>query len=170
MAEYGRMAVRGAGPFSSPLEIAVDDPTRDDVRLVLERHLAYAHEHSPAEHVHALAVASLTHPTVTFVSARVGDVLLGVGALRELDAGHGELKSMHTIAEARGRGVGSAIVGHLVDLARSRSYRRVSLETGTMDAFAPARSLYLRNGFTPCEPFADYTANPYSICMTLLLD
>jgi putative acetyltransferase len=148
------------------LVIAVDDPRAADVRALLGRHLAFAHTTSPSEHVHALDVDSLAGPTVTFLSARRDGVLLGVGALKELDARHGEIKSMHTAAEARGAGVGRAVLRRLLDLAADRGYRRVSLETGTMDAFAPARALYESYGFRPCAPFAQYTVNPYSYCMS----
>jgi len=82
--------------------------------------------------------------------------VLGVGAIKELDAEHGELKSMHTAAEARGRGVGQAMLNHLLSVARARGYRRVSLETGTTPGFTAARAMYAGNGFTPGEPFADY--------------
>ena len=152
------------------LVIAVDDPRADDVRALLERHLAFAAEVTPVGHVHALGVERLVDPAVTFFSARVARELLGVGALRELDGAHGELKSMHTAAAARGRGVGRAMVEHLIGVARRRGYRRVSLETGTGDAFAAARALYAAAGFTPCRPFGDYTANRYSTCMTRTLD
>lgn len=119
--------------------------------------------------MHALDVDGLLHPTVTFFGARRGEVLLGVGALKELDEAHGELKSMHTTQSARGQGVGRAMLDHLLAVATARNYRRVSLETGTMEAFSPARSLYTKAGFVPCEPFGDYTSNPYSTCMTIAL-
>lgn len=158
-----------AGVSRSGLEIGIDNPSRDDVRLLLERHLAHAFAHSPPDHVHALDLEGLLDPSVTFVTARAAGSLLAVGALRELSSDHGELKSMHTAAEARRQGVARALVDHLLALARARGYRRLSLETGTAEAFAPARSLYLGVGFTPCEPFGDYTANPYSLCMTMQL-
>jgi putative acetyltransferase len=149
--------------------IAPDDPRRPDVRALLERHLAYANEHSPPEDVHALDLDGLLHPDVSFFSTRCDNVLVGIGAIRMLDTGHAELKSMHTAAEARGRGVASAMVDHLLGLARARGVTRVSIETGTQAAFAPARALYARAGFEPCEPFGDYTYSPNSVCMTLLL-
>ena len=151
------------------IDITVDDPRADDVRALLARHLAFAHEHSPPEGVHALDLSGLLDPTVTFFSARRGPDLVGIGALKELDDGHGELKSMHTAAAERGRGVGRAMVDHLLGVAQVRGYRRVSLETGTMEAFAPARSLYAGVGFTPCGPFGDYTPSPNSTFMTLSL-
>lgn len=137
------------------------------MRALLERHLAFSREVSPPDHVHALDIDGLLDPDVTFFSARGDGVLLGVGALKELDPSHGELKSMHTVETARAQGVGRAMVDHLLSVAADRSYRRVSLETGAMDAYAPARSLYAKVGFRPCEPFGEYTANPYSRCMTI---
>ena len=149
---------------------AVDDPRAPDVRALLATHLAFARSLSPPEHVHALEPDGLLEPAVTFFSAREGGRLVGVGALKLLDDHHGELKSMHVARHARGRGVGRALVAHLLSEARRRGCRRVSIETGTMDGFAPARALYAAAGFAPCAPFAPYSANPYSVCMTLHLD
>ncbi len=149
--------------------IAVDDPRADDVRALLERHLEFGNAHSPPEDMHALDVDGLLGPAVTFFSYRVDGDLLGVGALKQLDAGHVELKSMHTVEAARGRGVGRAMLDHIMGFARSRGVQRISLETGSMDAFAPARALYENVGFTECEPFADYIPSPYSTFMTLSL-
>ena len=151
------------------MDIAVDDPAAEDVRALLAAHLAFAHQHSPPEDVHALGVEGLLDPAVTFFSARAGGRLLAVGALRHIDGGHAEIKSMHTAAWARGRGVGRALLDHLVAEARARGYRRLSLETGTMAAFAPARALYAAAGFLPCEPFGSYRHSPNSTCMTLWL-
>ncbi len=150
--------------------IEVDDPRRDDVRALLEQHLAFAREVTPPEDVHALDLDGLLDPSVTFYSLRVDGELLGVGALKELAPGHAELKSMHTAKAARRRGVGRAIVDHLLAVAASRGVRRVSLETGAMDAFAPARALYASVGFVPCGPFGDYEESPNSAYMTLVLD
>ena len=105
-----------------------------------------------------------------FFSFRTDGQLLGVGAIRELDAQHCELKSMHTAKEARGLGVGRAMVDHLIAVARQRGFQRVSIETGTMEAFTPARTLYVSSGFEPCEPFGEYTHSPNSVCMTLWLE
>jgi putative acetyltransferase len=149
--------------------IAVDDPRADDVRALLARHLAFAHETTPPEHVHALDLDGLLDPALTFFAARRGGVLVGIGALKQLDAGHGELKSMHTAAEARGQGVGRCMVEHLLATARQRGYARVSLETGTTDAFVPARALYRSVGFTSCGPFGDYRPSPDNEFMTLAL-
>lgn len=153
-----------------PFAVANDDPRADDVRALLERHLAFAKAHSPDEDVHALDVDALVHPDITFVSCRDGGRLLGVAALKQLDDRHAELKSMHTAVEARGRGVGRALVEHLVEVARSRGLTRVSLETGTVPAFAPAHALYAGAGFTPCGPFGGYDPGPNSTFMTLALE
>jgi putative acetyltransferase len=151
------------------LVIAAEDPLTADVAAVLARHLAFAHEHTPPSHVHALPGERLKDPAVSVFGARRAGVLLGVGAIRRLDAGHAELKSMHTLAEARGQGVGRAMLWHLLQVAAATGCTRVSLETGTMEAFEPARAMYRSAGFGPCEPFGEYTVNPYSVCMTLAL-
>jgi putative acetyltransferase len=153
-----------------PVVIAVDDPRADDVRRLLERHLSFSALLSPAEHVHALDLDGLIDPTVTLFSARDGDSLVGFGALKELDATHGEVKSMHVDEAARCQGIGRAMLDHLLTVAFDRGYSRVSLETGTMKAYAPARSLYRKAGFRTCAPFGEYTANPYSLCMSLELE
>ncbi len=152
------------------LLIAADDPRAPDVASLLERHLAFARATSPPEHVHALGIEGLIDPAVVFFSARDDGTVVGVGAIKRLDDRHAELKSMHTASEERGRGVGRAMVEHLLGYARTQGYGRVSLETGTMEEFAPARALYARAGFEPCAPFGAYTVNPYSTCMTLRLD
>lgn len=146
-----------------------DDPRTPDVRALLERHLAFCHQHTPAEDVYALDVSALLDPSVSFFSCREDGALLGVGALKRLDERHAEIKSMHTAAEARGRGVGRELVAFLVDHARDRGFERISLETGTMEAFAPARALYTSAGFESCERFADYPDSPTSAFMTLHL-
>ena len=149
--------------------IQPDDPRRDDVGHLLERHLAFAVEHTPPGHVHALRLDGLLDPSISFFSVRVDCELVGVGALKELGEGHAELKSMHTAAEWRGRGAGRGLLDHLLEVARTRGARRVSLETGSMDAFAPARALYASAGFEECGPFGDYPESPTSTFMTLVL-
>ena len=111
-------------------------------------------------------VDAVADPFVTLFSLRCGGALIAIGALKELDSTHGELKSMHTAAAVRRQGFGRAMLDHLLEVAAQRGYRRVSLETGAMDAFAAARSVYRSVGFEECEPFANYWANPHSICMT----
>ena len=150
-------------------EIAIDDPRSADIRELLQRHLTFAHTHTPPREVHALDIDGLLDPAVTFYSCRLDGQLLAVGALKQLDPRHGEVKSMHTAAEARGRGVGRAMLHHLIAVARDRGYLRLSLETGTTEAFTAARSLYASSGFQPCGPFADYQRSPSNTFMTLSL-
>ncbi|NND03120.1 MAG: GNAT family N-acetyltransferase [Acidimicrobiia bacterium] len=152
------------------LQVAQDDPLAADVDALLGAHLALAHEVTPPGHVHALDGAGLQSDDIRFYSARDEDgSLLGIGALRDLGVGHYEIKSMHTASEHRGRGVGRAILEHLVEVARRSGGNRVSLETGTMDAFASARAMYAGYGFVVCEPFGDYEPVPNSVCMTFIL-
>jgi putative acetyltransferase len=155
---------------SRHLIIAVDDPRSEDVGELLETHLAFSYRVSPPDHVHALEVEGLLDSGVTFFSARRDGRLLGVGALKRIDDAHAEIKSMHTAEAARGQGVGRAMVNHLLASAKERDYRRVSLETGAMEEYAAARSLYESVGFRLCEPFGQYTVNRYSVCMTIELD
>src|SRR3954469_9459466 len=150
--------------------ISADDPRADDVRELLERHLAYAKANTAPEDVHALEVEALVDPAVTFFSFRADGELLGVAALQRLDDEHAEIKSMHTAEAARGQGIGRALVDHLVGIARDAGYRRVSLETGSGPALAAARRLYASASFTPCGPFAGYGPSPASAYMTLSLD
>jgi putative acetyltransferase len=149
--------------------IAPDDPAADDVRALLGRHLAFARATTLPEEVYALDVDGLQDAAVTLFSFRSDGELLGVAALKRLDGEHGEIKSMHTAEAARGRGVGRALVDHLIAVARERGYRRLSLETGAGPAFAPARRLYASVGFAPSGPFGDYRPSPNSAYMTLVL-
>jgi putative acetyltransferase len=151
------------------VEIAADDPNAEDVRELLRRHLEFATATTPPEDIHALGVDQLTGPAVMFYSYRHDGELLAVGALKQLDGRHAELKSMHTAAAARGRGIGRAMVEHLIGVARDHGFGRVSLETGSSQAFAPARSLYTQAGFTPCGPFGDYLPGRGNTFMTLAL-
>ncbi|GAB5077551.1 GNAT family N-acetyltransferase [Arthrobacter sp. AD-310] len=156
------------------ISIDRDDPARADVHQLLREHLADMFATSPAESVHALDHSALSAPSITFWTARENGDLLGCGALKLLDsasgpATDGEIKSMRTTAAARGRGVATLLLGHILDDARTRNLERVYLETGTEDYFAPARRLYARNGFTECAPFADYVLDPNSVFMELRL-
>jgi putative acetyltransferase len=154
---------------SESFVIEVEDPRRRDVKALLEQHLAFCHATTPLEHAFALDIDSLLDRSITLFALRQDERLLGVGALKELDPAHGEIKSMHTAAEARGLGVARAILDHILATAADRGYERVSLETGTMEAFAPARALYANAGFEPCGPFGDYTASDDNTFMTLAL-
>lgn len=152
------------------LEITVDDPRAADVRELLAAHRAFAREVTPAEYSFALDVDELAEPDVTFFSARSRGWLVGVAALKRLDGGHAELKSMHTRQTRRGKGVGRALVHHVLAFARDAGYTRVSLETGTSEHFLPARTLYEHTGFEPCGAFGDYAPSPYNTFMTLRLE
>ena len=147
--------------------IAIEDPRAADIRELLGRHLEHMASLSPPENVFALDVDGLLDPAVTFYAYRRDGLLLAVGAIKRLDDEHGELKSMHTAQAARGTGIGRAMLDHLLAVARSRGYRRLSLETGSMAGFAPARSLYASAGFSQCGPFAGYPDTEFSTFMTL---
>jgi putative acetyltransferase len=149
--------------------IAVDDPRTPDIRELLARHLAHMRSQSPPDNVFALDLAGLLDPAVTLYSYRRDGVLLAIGALKHLDDQHGEVKSMHTAEATRGAGIGRAMLTHLIAVASDRGYQRVSLETGTMAGFAPARALYASAGFTECGEFADYQPSPHSTFMWLSL-
>jgi len=149
--------------------IAVDDPLAADVRELVSRHLDFARSLSPPENVFALDASSLVDPAVTFYSCRRSGDLLAIGALKHLGHHHGELKSMHTASAARRQGLGRAMLGHLIGVARERGYQLLSLETGSMDGFAPARALYASAGFAVCGAFASYRPSPHSTFMSLVL-
>lgn len=151
------------------MRVEIDDPERPDVYALLEEHLRNMYALSPPESVHALDVSRLKGPEITFWSVRDGDTLLGCGALKEIDPEHGEVKSMRTPQALRRRGAGRAVLTHILSEARRRGYKRLSLETGSMDVFLPAQKLYESFGFTYCGPFADYKPDAYSVFMTLTL-
>lgn len=148
------------------MDIRIDDLEGPEIRALIAAHLRNMYEQSPPESVHALDVGALRAPDVTFWSAWEGDALLGCGALKALDAQHGEIKSMRTAAAHLRKGVASALLRHLLAEAARRGYQRLSLETGTQPGFEPARRLYARYGFVECEPFADYVEDPNSVFMT----
>jgi putative acetyltransferase len=150
--------------------IAVEDAgSHSDVRLLLEEHLDDMHATSPAESVHALDLAALRGPALTFWTARHDGDLLGCGALKDLGNNTGEVKSMRTREAARGRGVAQAVLNAIVTTAKKRGYTDLYLETGTQPFFEPAHRLYERNGFALCGPFADYVRDPNSRFMSLAL-
>jgi len=143
----------------------------DDVRVValLHTHVTRARAETAPGSAHALDLSALRAPDVTFWSAWEGDAVVGVGALKRLSHEHGEIKSMHTAESARGRGVGSALLGEIMATARARGMSRLSLETGSWPYFRPARALYARHGFVECPPFGAYREDPNSVFMTLEL-
>lgn len=146
-----------------------DDLSGGEIVALLELHLKEMHSWSPPCSVHAMPVERLRAPDVTFWSAWDGDRLAGCGALKRLDAEHGEVKSMRAHDDYRGRGVGKAILVHLLDQARRQGFTRLSLETGTSDHFAAPRGLYAAHGFEQCGPFSDYEPDPFSYFMTRTL-
>lgn len=145
-----------------------------DVIALLHTHLARAHAVTPKGSAHALDLSGLKAPGITFWSAwdgqeLLGETLLGVGALKAISPEHGEVKSMHTAEAARRRGVGAALLRHIIAEARQRGMSRLSLETGSFDYFAPARAMYAAHGFAECAPFEGYRPDPNSTFMTLPL-
>lgn len=152
------------------MQIRVDDLARPEIRALLREHLRDMHRSSPSESVHALDVAGLLQPEITVWTAWAGGELLGCGALKELDPAHGEIKSMRTALTHRREGVARAMLEHIIAEARRRSYVRLSLETGSMHVFEPARRLYEGFGFNYCSPFAGYAEDPNSVFLTRLLE
>jgi putative acetyltransferase len=150
----------------SRLLIRLDDLRGPEIAAFLEEHLQDMRAASPPESKHALDLDGLRQPGISFWTVWDGDLLVGCGALKKLDPAHGEIKSMRAAAAYRGRGVASAMLGHIFDEAARRGYRRLSLETGSGDFFAPARALYAKFGFVECPPFGDYKPDPNSYFMT----
>lgn len=148
------------------LTIVQDDLTDRRVLDLLQLHLDEMHQWSPPESVHAMPAERLRQPDVTFFSAWDGERVVGCGAIKHLDDGHGELKSMRAAPDYRGRGVGKAILLRLIEEARARGYARVSLETGRPEPFHAAHGLYRAQGFVECPPFGSYAHDPFSMCMT----
>jgi putative acetyltransferase len=140
-----------------------------DIRELLAVHFDSMRSSSPADACHVLGVDGLRMPEISFWSVREEGRLLGLGALRHLSPDHGEVKSMRTAPQALGRGVGTAMLHHLVGEARRRGYRRLSLETGSTAPFDAALRLYEREGFVPCPPFGDYRENPFTRFLTLVV-
>ena len=148
------------------MDIRVDDLSSHEIIGLLHEHLRSVALHSPPESVHALGLDALRNPDITFWSVWQHSELMGCGAIKELDSRHGEIKSMRTASSHLRKGVAAGLMRHILEEAERRSYERLSLETGSMDAFAPARSLYASLGFKPCGPFANYLEDPYSVFMT----
>ncbi len=144
----------------------MDDLSGLQVKALIAEHLQGMAADSPPESIHALNLDGLKKPEITFWCAWEGDELLGCGAIKELNSEHAELKSMRTASAHLRKGVARKILAHIMDVAVERGYKRVSLETGSMDSFIPARKLYEDFGFEYCEPFADYILDPNSAFMT----
>ena len=151
------------------LDIRIDDLTSTAIADFLEQHIRDMKAVSPPESKHALDLEGLRKPDVTFWTAWQDGELVGCGALKQLDSRHGEIKSMRTSSSHRRNGVATAILRHILGEAETRGYERVSLETGSMPFFKPARMLYLNHGFQETAPFADYRPDPNSVFMTKTL-
>lgn len=157
-------------PHGPIMRIEVGDLSHPALRALLRQHLDEMHALSPPESVHALDVQRLRAPGITLWVAWSGDELAGCGALKEIGPAHGEIKSMRTLGTRRRTGVGKAILTHIIGVARSRGYERLSLETGSMPAFVPAQRLYERFGFARCAAFDGYVEDPHSVFMTRTLE
>ena len=149
--------------------ITTEKSLTDELAHVLQAHWIFCTSSTPIEHVYALDASKLFSPDITVFGARIDGELVGVGAMRKLDQLHAELKSMHTLAKSRGLGVGKAMVAHIEDFARSSGIERMSLETGTNEAFRPARQLYKSLGYQSCDAFGDYVLSEDNTCMTKLI-
>lgn len=149
--------------------IKLDDLRGAQIATLLQEHLQAMHALSPRESVHALDIEALRQPGISFWSAWEQDELLGCGALRELNATHGEIKSMRTAAAHQRKGVARALLTHIVEVANARGYQRLSLETGSMKEFLPSRMLYRGLGFEFCPPFGAYVPDPNSVFMSKVL-
>lgn len=150
-------------------EISRADPLAPELELLHQRHTADMHAETPPESIHMLPADALARPGIDFFVLREGGRPVGMGALKRIDADHAEIKSMHILAEARGRGLSRRMLDHLIAHARAEGYRRLSLETGVQPGFAAARGLYSRAGFVECGPFEGYREDPNSVFMTLVL-
>ncbi|MCG8697210.1 MAG: GNAT family N-acetyltransferase, partial [Bacteroidales bacterium] len=149
------------------MKIVIDDLSSQVIADFLEEHVEEMKAVSPPESKHALDLEGLRQREITFWSVWEGESLVGCGALKELDSHHGEVKSMRVAPRFRKRGVATLLLEHIVMVARERGYTRLSLETGSMPFFLPARALYECFGFAYCEPFADYVEDPNSVFMSL---
>lgn len=148
------------------LNIKIDDLTGPEVAQLVGEHLHGMSQHSPPESIHALNLDELRKPEITFWSVWEKDELLGCGALKELGRQHGEIKSMRTSSLHLRKGVARRLLEHIIAEAERRGYQRLSLETGSMEAFEPAQKLYASFGFHYCKPFSDYIEDPNSVFMT----
>jgi putative acetyltransferase len=151
------------------MEIRVDDLSGAQILALLDEHLRCMAMVSPPESRHALNLDGLRQPGITFWTIWNDSELAGCGALKELDATHGEIKSMRTAYAFQRKGVASQMLRHIIDEAKRRGYRRLSLETGSMRYFDPARRFYAKFGFQSCGPFGSYREDPNSVFMTQAL-
>lgn len=149
--------------------ITTEKSLTDELAQILQAHWLFCTSSTPIEHVYALDASKLFSPDITVFGARINGELVAVGAMRKLNVDHAELKSMHTLAKSRGLGVGKAMVAHIEDFAQSSGIERISLETGTSEAFKPARELYKSLEYRSCEAFGEYVLSEDNMCMTKLI-
>ena len=149
--------------------IGEEHPLTPDLALLFDRHTADMHADTPPESIHMMDKGALADPGIRFFVLREGGTPLAMGAFKRIDADHAEIKSMHVLAEARGRGLSKAMLDHLVAEARKDGFTRLSLETGVQPTFVAARALYARAGFEECPPFEGYCDDPNSVFMTKIL-
>lgn len=147
--------------------IAPGDPTDPALSLLFERHTADMHADTPPESIHMMPASALRAPGITFFVMQLDGKPVGMGAIKQIAPGHGEIKSMHVLHEMRGRGLSRRMLEALVEHARAAGLSRLSLETGIQPTFIAARGLYARAGFTDCPPFGDYHDDPNSVFMTI---
>ncbi len=152
------------------LKIQLDSPENPEIARLLDLHLELMRSVTPPESVYALDHKELSDKSVSLWSAWQDSELWGCCALKEHSSELAEIKSMHTRKNLRGKGIGQAMLEHIIETSKSRGYRELKLETGKQGAFIAARKLYEKNGFTNCGPFADYTLDPNSVYMKLTLD
>lgn len=155
--------------MTTDLTISREAPTGADLGLLMERHTADMHADTPPESIHMMDASALDTPSVAFFVMRENGVPVGMGAFKRLDARHAEVKSMHVLAELRGRGLSRRMLDHLLAKAKAAGFTRLSLETGSQPFFLPARRLYEKAGFTECPPFEGYALDPNSVFMTKVL-
>lgn len=148
------------------LTIRRDSPLAADLALLFQRHTAEMQADTPPESIHMMSRADLDRPGIAFFVLRDGSGPLAMGAVKTIAPGHGEVKSMHVLSEARGRGLSHRLLDHMLAEARAAGLDRLSLETGAQDSFASARGLYARAGFAECPPFGSYRPDPNSVFMT----
>ncbi len=165
-AEGGAAARQGA---AAAVAIARESPLGADLGRLMARHRAAMHAETPPESIHMMEADALAAPGVAFFVMRDGGAPVGMGAIRRIDARHAEIKSMHILAEMRGRGLARAMLDHLLAEARAAGIERLSLETGVEPGFTAARLLYERAGFAVCGPFEGYGQDPNSLFMTMAL-
>jgi putative acetyltransferase len=149
--------------------IAEEHPLTPDLSLLFDRHTADMHADTPPESIHMMDKGALAAPGIRFFVLRDDGQPLAMGAIKQIDEAHAEIKSMHVLAEARGRGLSKAMLDHLVAAARADGFTRLSLETGVQPTFIAARALYARAGFADCPPFEGYSEDPNSVFMTKVL-